>query len=466
MSLTARLAKRIEEISAEQETILNAASTEGAARDLTAEEATKFDALDAEKKGLKNQLNRAAAVEKDKAEAKEAARQPILQQPHAPANVAATGPKVFAQPRRHAKLEAFKGADAAERAEAVGMWAAATLYANDQKNAAISAKARHWCQENGLFADYNATLTSTNNSGAGFFVPQVMDNAIIELAEQYGVFRRNADIQQMTSETWDGPRWIGGMTAYFVAQGNKPTSSDPAWDKVSLVARDLAALTKMTRQLNEDSIISLGDKIVMSLMLAFTDKEDDCGFNGTGASTYGGITGLIPKLGLSANAASVYTAATGNTTPDTLDLIDFTKCMGKLPQYPNIQPKWFCHKEVWAASMLPLALAAGGTRPSDVNGGQGTTFLGYPVEITQKMPALASVTAGTIGILFGDLKLSSKLGDRRGMTVESGFENDDFTKQLMTVMGTQRFDINNHTIVDPRDGSKAGPVIGLKTASS
>jgi HK97 family phage major capsid protein len=86
------------------------------------------------------------------------------------------------------------------------------------------------------------------------------------------------------------------------------------------------------------------------------------------------------------------------------------------------------------------------------------------VEFSQAMPALASVTTGTIGIVFGDLKLAAKLGDRRGITVESGFENDDFTKQLMTVLGTQRFDINVHTVVDPKDNSKAGPVIGLKTA--
>lgn len=466
MSLTARLAKRIEDTSAEQEKILNAAQTaEGGERDLNAEETAAFDKLAAEKAGLKNQLSRAKQIDADKNEAREAARAPIVQQPHTPNS------RVFAQPRRHAPLKAFHGADAVERAEAAGMWAAATLFASDPRNSGVSARARQWCLENGILIDHanaqpNAVLTSTNNSGAGFFVPHVLDNAIIELAEQFGVFRQNAEIQPMSSETWEGPRWTNGMTAYWTGHGQKPAESNPAWDKIGLVAKDLTALSKMTRQLNEDSIINLGDKVAMSIVLAFAYAEDNAGFNGDGTSAYGGITGLLTKLGLAANAASLFTAATGNTTPDTLDLIDFTKCMGKLPQYPNINPKWYCSKEVWTASMLPLMLNSGGARPEDIAGGGSMSFLGRPVVISQVMPQLAAATAGTIPIAYGDLALAAKLGDRRGVTVESGFENDDFTKQLMTILGTERVDINVHTVVDPRNSAKAGPVVGLKLAAA
>ena len=42
----------------------------------------------------------------------------------------------------------------------------------------------------------------------------------------------------------------------------------------------------------------------------------------------------------------------------------------------------------------------------------------------------------------------------------------DFTKGLMTVLGTQRVAINNHTVTDPRSTSNPGPVIGLKLAAS
>jgi HK97 family phage major capsid protein len=470
MSRVAKIAKQIEDVTAEQERILDAADkAEGGARELTADESTRFDTLAVQKTGLKTQLKRASELENDRAEASEAARPRIVQDPYIPSNVAAMNgkPRIFAQPRRHGRLQAFKGEHAAERAEAAGMWAIATLYGNlPGFDANTALRARNWCMENGVIVEQAerqaATLNLTNNSGAGFFVPNVIDNAILELAEQYGVFRQHAEVVNMTSETWSGPRWIGGMTAYWVAEQTAPTQSDPSWDHVTLTARVLAAMSKMTRELNDDSIIDLGDKVAMSMALAFAYAEDNAGFNGTGAATYGGIYGLMPKL--TATAASLYTAATGNTTPATLDLADFIGCMGSLPLYPNIQPKWFMSKEVWAASVVPLTLAAGGTVPSDINGSQGLTFLGYPVVISQVMPLVAAATTGTVPIAFGDLSLAAKLGNRRGLTVESGLINDDFTKRLMTIMGWSRVDINVHTVVDPRDNTKKGPIIGLKLA--
>lgn len=57
-----------------------------------------------------------------------------------------------------------------------------------------------------------------------------------------------------------------------------------------------------------------------------------------------------------------------------------------------------------------------------------------------------------------------KLGDRRGRTVQTGYENDDFTRQLMTILGTQRVDVNVHTVVDPLGDANTvgGPVMALK----
>jgi HK97 family phage major capsid protein len=456
------ISKQFEEATAEQERILDAAAKDtSGARDLNAVESARFDELTESKKVLKVQLGRARQVESDKAESMQASRPAITQGIYAPENAKATADvaRVYAKPKRHGPLKAFKGNDASERAEAAGMWAAATLYGNDN--------ARRWCLERGINigqSDRQAVLGGNNNSGAGYFVPDVMDTAIIEMSEFYGVFRSNAEVQPMTSDTWKGPRWSSGMVAYWIGRQAKPTSSDPAWDVVSLVAKDLAAMTKMERQLNEDSIVNLGDKITMALMLAFSYAEDNAGFNGDGTSTYGGITGVITKLGISANSASVVQAATGNNTIGALTVKDYLKVTGVFPEYPNAKPAWYCSKQAYANSMAPLMLAIGGTTPSDIAGGAGKTFLGYPVVISQVLPG-SSAAAATIPIVFGDLALAAKLGDRRNITVESGFENDDFTKQMMTVLGTQRTDINVHTITDPKDSTKAGPVIGLKLAA-
>lgn len=371
--------------------------------------------------------------------------------------------RVPATAHRHGPLRAFRGSDAVQRAERAGMWAAATLYGSDA--------AQRWCQANGVEIRRGsldaqsggpaAVLNTTDNTRGGYFVPNEVDYTVQELALEYGVFRQFAEVVPMGSGTKESPRWTGAMTAYYTAEGSGPTASDPAWDMIQIIARELKAKTKLTRVLEEDSVVDLGEKVAMCLAEAFAYAEDAAGFNGDGTSTYGGITGLDPLI--LAAAAAYAQAATGHDTVAELTLDDFNAVVAKFPNYPRAMPRWFMHKTFWANAVQRLQLAAGGVLPSDLAGGGQMMFLGYPVTWVNVMrPA---PTANQLGAIFGDLKLSSKLGNRRGRTVETGFENDDFTKGLMTILGTQRYGITNHTITDPRSSGNTGPVVGLKMAS-
>jgi HK97 family phage major capsid protein len=258
------------------------------------------------------------------------------------------------------------------------------------------------------------------------------------------------------------------MTGYWIVEGSAPTKSDPSWDMISLTARKLGAMTKITDELEEDAVIDFGEKLTMMVALTFGEKEDSAGFNGDGTSTYGGIVGLFTRLAESANAASLVTAASGHTTPATLTIADFDKVIGTYPNYPNANPVWLMHKQVYYASAVNLEItASGGLTPGDVRGRAVPIFRGYPVQFVNSALTLAASTAGTIPIAFGDLKLSSKFGDRRtNRTLKRGYENDDFTRGVTSLIATERLDIVNHTIVDPRNSSLPGPVVGLKTAAS
>lgn len=381
---------------------------------------------------------------------------------YSPPDATRDNPRVPARPRRHGPLRAFKGADAVDQAERAGLWAAAALY-HDSRAAAE-------CQRRGIEIERGsfdggpsaAFLGTGDNARAAVFVPNEIEYAVQELALEYGTFRQYAEVVPMSAPTKDVPRWTGSMTAYYIAEGAAPTQSDPSWDLISLVTKALGAMTKMSRFLDEDSAVDLGDKVAKCIAEAFAYAEDQAGFNGDGTSTYGGITGLVTKL--LAQSASYYTAATGNVTDLTLDLDDFNGCVAKLPNYPGLQPAWFMHKTVWANSAQRLQMAAGGVVPADIQAGAKPMLLGYPVHFVNVLDSTPTVSE--IAAILGDLRLASKIGIRRGITVESGLINDDFTKQLMTILGTERFAINNHTITDPRSTSNTGPVVGLKLAAS
>ena len=64
------------------------------------------------------------------------------------------------------------------------------------------------------------------NVSSGFLVPDEFQNDLIDLREKFGVFRQNAKIVPMASDTRTDPRRVNGVTAYFVGESTAATLSD------------------------------------------------------------------------------------------------------------------------------------------------------------------------------------------------------------------------------------------------
>jgi len=225
------------------------------------------------------------------------------------------------------------------------------------------------------------------------------------------------------------------------------------WDVVTLSARKMGVLTKTSSELSEDSVINLGDTLAREIAYAFANKEDDCGFNGDGTSTYGGITGLKNAVG----AAGIVTAATNSDTVAEIVASEVAATMGKLPRYawtPNVG--WYCSQFVWANMMQRLAIAAGGATVSEVvNGVPQNKFYGYPVRITQVTPTTDA--ASQIIAYFGDLSLAAQFGSRRGVSIAMATQHDtDFAKDLISWRGRDGFERVEATGLG--SGSESGSV--------
>ncbi len=382
--------------------------------------------------------------------------------------------------RKWGKLVAFKGPnrrDNEERAYKFGTFVAASLGID---------WARKRCAE--LKIDLREVMAKTstefNNQSSGFLVPPDFENDLIDLREQYGVFRRNSKLVPMMSDTRSDPRRVAGLISYFVGENVAGTLSDKVWNRVKLTAKKLMCLSMYTNELAEDAIINIGDDLADEIAYAFSYKEDLCGFTGTGAgATYGGIIGLSQAFYNLAtyNGSTTYSnvvglkvqAATGGWT--TMTLADFNYTLGLLPQYAyrSGNVKWYCSQTFWGGTMQRLATAAGGNRVADiVDGVPQYEFLGFPVEISQVMPTVTAVNQ--IACYFGNLRMASSMGDRRETTIAmSDSALNAFQQDAMVIRGTERFDITIHDIGDnslnPQNtqiGAVAGPVVALQTASS
>jgi HK97 family phage major capsid protein/HK97 family phage prohead protease len=346
---------------------------------------------------------------------------------------------------RVGKMKAFRDEKAAFKA---GQMIRAQFFGDE--------KAARWVEEN-VKTEFRALAGGINTKG-GFLVPVEMDQAIIDLREEYGVARQLGRVVPMGSDTMQIPRRSGGVTAYYVGENTAITESDKSWDQVNLVARKLAVLSRMSSEVAEDAIINLADDLASEIAYAFAEAEDDAYFNGDGTSTYGGMIGLRSKLIDGNHAAGAVDVATA--THDTfakIDNDDLTKMMAALPRYALNGARWVCSQPAYALVFESLKLAGGGNTFSDIQAGGTPTFLGYPITISQKMPTSTGSLDGVVMLAFGNFSLGSTIGDRRGVMVDTDTSRY-FEYDQIAIRGTERFDIVWH---DLGDGTTAGPVVGL-----
>lgn len=349
---------------------------------------------------------------------------------------------------RYGKLKAFRGPNAEERAFASGQWFRASFGGD--------AVAKRWCANNGI---ETRAMTEGLNSAGGVLVPEQLSQTIVDLREDYGIFRSNCRIQPMSGDTITIPRKTGRLTAYFVGEGVAGTESQQTWDGVKLTAKKLMVITPFSSEFAEDAVIDIADNLAMDIALALATKEDECGFNGDGGSTYGGIQGIVPKFEAGTTLAGYKDAASGHDSISEIDIADITSLMGLLPRYAKRGAAWFCSPVVQEMVFTRLAATAGGNTIQTMQGTYQPAFLGYPIVTSDLLFDTTTATAGNnkVMLMFGNLGLAASLGDRRSLML--GLSDQKYwSEDMIAIKGTERIDINIHDIGDT---SVAGPVVAL-----
>jgi HK97 family phage major capsid protein len=430
-ALREKRAEKFEKLSA----ITDAASSDSN-RNLTEQEGRDFAVLEREITALAEDIRREEFVENEKKG---------LATPIVPDKLAEKAD--VARYHRAGKLFAFKGADAEKNAYRSGQWLAATMFGNE--------KAAQYCRDNGIGVQ-KAQSEGVNTAG-GFLVEGEMEKTIIDLREEYGTFRGFSTVRPMASDTQSQPRRTGGLTAYWLAEAALATESQKSWDNVSLVAKKLMCYSLISSELSEDAFINVADDLANEMAYAFAVAEDAAGWNGDGTSTYGGIRGIRSKIIDGTHTASAIDAASGHDTFAEYDATDLVTIMSKLPKYARRNARWYTSTVGFDLVFQRLTAAAGGNSIMTLGQGLGFSYLGYPIVIDQTLPTATTDISDTAVMFFGDLAQATLMGTRRGITVKTS-EHFKFTNDQIAITGTERVDINVHSL---GDNTTAGPIIAL-----
>lgn len=359
----------------------------------------------------------------------------------------------FPMPNRARRVSSLRAFKTDNEAYAFGQWAFGALFGNRA--------AQNYCKDNGIAivrGEEERAQTEGVNTAGGYLVPHQFEATMIDLRESFGVFRANARVIPMISDTLSVPRRTGGLTTYRIGENTAITESQKSWNRVELTAGKVGVLAKYSSEVNEDAIIDFAENLAAEIAYAFSVTEDTDGFNGTGVLANGGITGIMVKIDDGTHTASIVTQGTG-TTWGAIVLGDFNDVVGLLPTFATAGAAWYASQAFFGGVMQKLMYAAGGNTVDNISGGTGLSFLGFPVRISQSLPT-ATATA-TIQCLFGDLRQAAIFGDRRQTTIALS-EHLNFAEDEIAIRGTERFDIVVH---DLGTTSVQGPIIALKTSS-
>jgi HK97 family phage major capsid protein len=339
---------------------------------------------------------------------------------------------------------AFTGPDANARYERAGHFLLATVFGD--------AESRTWCDRKGVAI--RKDVTEGIGSAGGFLVPTELENAILDLRDSFGAFRRRARVWPMGSDSSVFPRRTGTAQAAFFGRGIPASQTNTGMDAVNLNAKRLGALLQLSSELAEDSIVDIVDYVANEIAWAFAEKEDDCAFNGDGTSNYSGMRGAGP-LATDGNHNTALVTAPG--TFNLIAAVDMGNLVAQVRASALPRAAWFISVMGFGQTMLRLASSGGYLYTGEVDGISTPFFNGYPVVLTQKLPLTATVNSGSAMMAFGDMYGAAVLGQRRGLTVARSDQRYLDTDQI-GILVTERFDAVIH---DMGDNNNAGSLAVL-----
>lgn len=331
----------------------------------------------------------------------------------------------------------------------------------------------------GFRASVEAFSTLTDPDG-GIFLPTSISDQIMEIEREFGAFPANA--MRVPLSVGGGrqilPNLLGEITFHAVNQGSEANASRFTFNGLVLEDRKWMAFIPWTNEMGAAAGERLVELIMRKLGEASAGIKDDTVINADGTSTYHGFTGLINR---SDDAGEAYvrksTAATGNTSFDSIDEDDFLNATLDVAPLIRSAGIYVLHTD-WRVRLAkikdndgrPLYLSGGAISRSSEN---NWTIYGHRVVFTEKAPNTDG-TSADYGIFcnanylaFGDVGMFSAEELSEATIKDENGNNIRLASQDMRAMRVKEFfDVEFSQLTISSGGNDLGAFTVLETAST
>jgi HK97 family phage major capsid protein len=226
-----------------------------------------------------------------------------------------------------------------------------------------------------------------------------LNKNIYDLLPDYGIWNTLAVEPVGTLTTNFVVDTVDPIAQFIDEAGAIADDTNIAGTSVAATVKKIAVLVKISRELLQDSEFDVTGRLLVKIARAIAYRFDFAAFraDGTADATNGGATGVF-------NFGTVYTAASGNTTMETLDFEDFTSTI-MTPDVAALSRmcRWWMHPHILVRCLhvkdsngRPIFLTA---IEAPTPGAVGS-ILGFPVTLGNALPNTNS--AGNKMAAFGD----------------------------------------------------------------
>jgi len=282
--------------------------------------------------------------------------------------------------------------------------------------------------KNLLGVHHKAAITSSDIP-----LPTLYSGDVVELVYEYGQGRKLATVFPMGALTVKLPKLTTDTTFGLIAASGTVTEKSPQVAFVTFTAEKFGGLIRLPSEIDDDSIVSMGQFLARYAARNLARAEDTQVFVGTGAGS--GINGTGPGLIAAATTDTCTYSCSGSTTGGKTAISQAT-----LADFRNLRnasgisgvvlknAKYYLHP-TFEALLVSFNTSATVQPYQRATMATPATLDGFPIEWVSVMPAFTTSAVVSTGyVLFGDASyqyLGLRSGIRFDTSREAAFTTDE-----------------------------------------